>query len=77
MTKKFHTDGRKIFLELQDSNVIQGQEQVMVEALTGQQQLSEVVEPSLFRNIVFIGDAPAEWRPEGMERSVVKAGSRV
>lgn len=71
VTKMFYSDGRKIFLELQKDNAVQGRERVLVEAMTGQQQFKEVVEPSLFRNVVFIGNAPAEWRPEGKERSVV------
>ncbi len=71
VTKMFYSDGRKVFLELRERNEVHGQQRLLVEALTGQQQFREVVEPSLFRNIVFLGNEPAEWRPKGKERSVV------
>lgn len=71
ITKAFRSDGRKVFLELQNRNEVRGEQRVLVEAMSGQQQFRELVEPSLFRNVVFIGDEPTEWRPKGMKRSVV------
>jgi uncharacterized protein (DUF433 family) len=71
VTKAFRSDGRKVFLELRNKDEVRGEQRVLVEAMSGQQQFREVVEPSLFRNVVFVGDEPTEWRPTGMKRSVV------
>ena len=46
-------------------------ERVLVEALTGQQQFRDVVEPSLFKDVVFVGDVPGQWFPIGREKPVV------
>ena len=71
VSRAFRSDGRAVFIDLQQRGDVPGQERVMVNALTGQQQFREVVEPSLFEDVVFFDDKPREWFPIGIERSVV------
>ncbi len=71
VNRMFRSDGRKVFLELQDSKLVRGKDRMLVEAITGQQQFREVVEPSLFRNIVFVRNEPSIWHPQGNASSVV------
>jgi uncharacterized protein (DUF433 family) len=71
ITRSFRSDGKSVFLELEEQGAVPGQEKVMVHALTGQQQFQQVVEPSLFEDVVFIGDKVGEWFPIGQDRSVV------
>lgn len=71
VTKAFRSDGRTVFIDLTQSGQVQGGERILVEALTGQQQFRDVVEPSLFKDVVFVGDVPGQWFPLGKERPVV------
>ena len=71
VTRAFRSDGRTVFLMLGKSGEVHGDQTVLVEALTGQRQFADVVEPSLFRNVVFIDEVVSEWRPCGKDRSVV------
>lgn len=71
VTKAFRTDGRQVFIELEQQGAIRGDEKVLVHALTGQQQFVRVVEPSLFKDVVFAGDVPGEWFPIGQDHTVV------
>ena len=71
VTKAFRSDGRAVFLDLSRSGQVPGVERVMVEALTGQQQFRDVVEPSLFKDVVFAGDLPGQWFPLGREKPIV------
>lgn len=71
VTKAFRTDGRQVFLELEQQGDVPQEERVLVHALTGQQQFVEVVEPSLFQDVVFAGDVPGEWYPIGKDHTVV------
>jgi uncharacterized protein (DUF433 family) len=71
VTKAFRTDGRQVFIELEQQGAIRADEQVLVHALTGQQQFVRVVEPSLFKDVVFAGNVPGEWYPIGQEHAVV------
>jgi uncharacterized protein (DUF433 family) len=71
VTKAFRTDGSEVFIQLEQQGAIREDEKVLVHALTGQQQFVDVVEPSLFQDVVFVGDVPGEWFPIGHERSVV------
>ena len=71
VSKLFRTDGRAVFIDLEQRGNLPGSERVMVNALTGQQQFRDVVEPSLFRDVVFFDDRPGEWFPFGMARSIV------
>ena len=71
VTKAFRSDGRSIFIELTSRSDVPGAERVMVDALSGQQQFRGVVEPSLFRDVVFVGERPNEWYPLGSDNLVV------
>lgn len=71
VTKAFRSDGREVFLDLERGGSLPAGEGVLVHALTGQQQFREVVEPSLFRDVVFAGDIPSEWFPIGRDHEVV------
>lgn len=71
VTKSFRTDGRSVFLELEDRGKLQGNDRLLVNALTRQQQFREVVEPSLFKDVVFAGAMPGQWFPRGRDHSVV------
>jgi hypothetical protein len=67
ITQAFRSDGKSVFLLLKEKKQVRGKEGVLVEALTGQQQFNNVVEPSLFKDVVFFGDtaSPQEWFPQG------------
>jgi uncharacterized protein (DUF433 family) len=71
VTRAFRTDGRAVFLDLERKAKIPGEETLLVHALTGQQEFRDVVEPSLFRDVVFAGDVPGEWFPAGKNSAVV------
>lgn len=71
VTRAFRTDGRQVFLELEQDGALPSQDRVLVHALSGQQQFVDVVEPSLFQDVVFVGDVPGQWFPIGKDRSVV------
>lgn len=78
VSKAFRSDGRSVFIDLENRGDVPGAERVMVNALTGQQQFREVVEPSLFRDVVFSDDgAPHEWFPLGKTHEVVIRPDRV
>ena len=71
VTKSFRTVGRSVFLDLEDRGKLRGSDRLLVNALTGQQQFREVVEPSLFKDVVFAGAMPEQWFPRGRDHSVV------
>lgn len=71
VTRAFRTDGRAVFLALEEAGGIGQEERILVHALTGQQQFVDVVEPSLFRDVVFAGEVPGEWFPLGKDHAVV------
>jgi uncharacterized protein (DUF433 family) len=77
VSKAFRSDGRKVFIELNKRGDVPGAERLLVDALTGQQQFKGVVEPSLFRDLVFLGETPNEWFPLGREHTVVLRPDRV
>lgn len=71
VTRAFHTDGRHVFLDLEQSPGLPGQDRVLINALTRQQEFRAVVEQSLFDDVVFVGETPTEWSPLGKEHAVV------
>jgi uncharacterized protein (DUF433 family) len=77
VSRRFRTDGRKVFIELQaeqpanDEPAIPRQERELIEVLTGQKAFQEVVEPSLFANVEWDDDLASRWWPMGKERSVL------
>jgi uncharacterized protein (DUF433 family) len=77
ITKAFRSDGVSVFLDLQRRGDLAREEGPFVNALTGQHEFRSVVEPSLFADVVFLGDYPSEWFPQGKQRAVVIRPDRV
>lgn len=73
VTRAFHTDGNKVFLDLEEKDAVPGKERHMVDALSDQHQFRSVVEPSLFDDLVFFDNSAGEWWPLHRTRSVVVA----
>jgi uncharacterized protein (DUF433 family)/DNA-binding transcriptional MerR regulator len=77
VSRRFRTDGSKVFLELQaeppggDEPTMSRRERELVEILTGQRAFADVVEPSLFVNVEWVEDLAARWWPLGKDRSVL------
>lgn len=69
ISKHFRSDGNRVFIELAPAS--RGRERHMVDLLSDQHQFREIVEPSLFKDVVFVGNRAGEWRPMGLNRSVV------
>ena len=68
VTKGFRSDGHHIFLDL---NTAFGRGRELVNVLSDQREFHEIVEPSLFKDVVFIGDNAAERWLLGKDRHVV------
>jgi uncharacterized protein (DUF433 family) len=77
VSRRFRTDGRKVFIELRqqhsdnDEPAVPRRERELIEVLTGQQAFADVVEPSLFADVDWQDDLASRWWPLGIERSVV------
>lgn len=77
ISRRFRTDGRKVFMELQrdepsnDAPGIPRHERELIEVLTGQRAFAEVVEPSLFANVDWQDDLAARWWPMGKGSAVI------
>ena len=76
-SRRFRTDGRKVFIELRhgspdnDEPGAPVRDRELIEVLTRQRNFAEVVEPSLFANVDWDGDFASRWWPMGRGRSVV------
>lgn len=81
VSKRFRTDGRKVFLELQelqegtraaahDEPAITKRERELIEVLTGQREFADIVEPSLFANVDWTDDLASRWWPLGKAYAV-------
>ena len=77
VTRRFRTDGRRIFVELQhappanDEPGMPRRERELIEVLSGQRAFADIVEPSLFQNVEWTDDIAARWWPLGRDRQVV------
>jgi uncharacterized protein (DUF433 family) len=77
VSQRFRTDGRKIFIELRDRAVsgdalaVPPHERLLIDVLSRQHQFADVVEPSLYRCVEWIGDSVARWWPLGSDHAVV------
>jgi uncharacterized protein (DUF433 family) len=77
VSKRFRTDGRKVFVELQEKHLEDDEpatpprERKMIEVLTGQHAFADVVEPSLFANVDWDDNMATRWWPLGHSRAVV------
>jgi uncharacterized protein (DUF433 family) len=71
VSRRFRSDGRKVFVELQkeppanDEPGITKRERDLIEVLSGQHQFADVVEPSLFANVDWQNDLASRWWPLG------------
>ena len=76
-SRRFRTDGRKVFIELQhkagndDEHSVPTRDRELIEVLTRQHNFADVVEPSLFVNVDWDGDFAARWWPMGKASTVV------
>ncbi len=66
---QFRSDGNKTFIDLAPRG--RGKERELVDLLSDQRQFHEIVEPSLFKDVVFMGERAGEWWPLGKDHSVV------
>jgi uncharacterized protein (DUF433 family) len=69
VSRRFRTDGNRVFIDLDPT--VSGTERKLIDVLSDQHQFRDIVEPSLFRDVVFIGDRAGQWWPLGPDRSVV------
>jgi uncharacterized protein (DUF433 family) len=77
VTRRFRTDGRNVFIELQaarpdlDAPAFPARERQRINVLSRQREFGEIVEPSLFQNLEWDDDLAARWWPLGRSRSVM------
>ncbi len=78
VSKRFRTDGRRIFVELQREAAVNDgppapkSERHLIDVLSGQVQFAQVVEPSLFQNLEWQDEwHAARWWPGGLAAGVV------
>ena len=76
ISNQFKSDGNRVFIDL-DRKASGAREREMIDVLSDQRQFREIVEPSLFRDVVFFGDRAGEWWPLGKHRAVVVAPGRL
>ncbi|MCB8879067.1 hypothetical protein ACELLULO517_02390 [Acidisoma cellulosilytica] len=72
VTKQFRSDGNRVFIDL----AVPGQERDLIDVLSDQRQFHAIVEPSLFKDVVFAGNSAGEWWPLGKDHAVVLAPAR-
>ena len=73
VSQQFRSDGNHVFLDLEHTT---GRERELINVLSDQREFRAIVEPSLFRDIVFLRDRPAEWWPLRQNHAVVLAPDR-
>jgi uncharacterized protein (DUF433 family) len=74
VSRQFRTDGNRLFIDLDQTS--SGEEKKLIDVLSDQHQFRDIVEPSLFKDVVFVGDRAGQWWPLGPDRSVVLIPSR-
>jgi uncharacterized protein (DUF433 family) len=76
VSRRFRTDGRKVFIEIQeetpanDAPAIPMRDRKLIEVLSGQHQFADVVEPSLFANVDWHDGLASRWWPLGRSCAV-------
>jgi uncharacterized protein (DUF433 family) len=69
VSRRFRTDGRKVFVEISKDPVANDEpampkgERRLIDVLSGQDNFAEVVEPSLFQNVDWHADIATRWWP--------------
>ncbi len=74
VSKQFKSDGSKVFIDLDPS--AHGKERELIDLLSDQRQFRDIVQPSLFEDVVFVGSRAGEWWPRGKDSDVVVAPDR-
>ena len=74
VSRQFRSDGKQVLLGLDPA--IGGKERELIDVLSDQRQFRDIVEPSLFTDVVFIGDRAGQWWPLGPARAVVLIPTR-
>lgn len=74
VTRQFKSDGNKVFIDLDPK--ASGRERQLINLLSDQHEFHAVVEPSLFRDVVFVGERAGQWWPLGRDRAVLVAPDR-
>ena len=69
ITKQFKSDGSKVFIDLDPSAL--GRERELIDLLSDQRQFRDIVEPSLFKDVVFVGERAGQRWPRGRDKDVV------
>jgi uncharacterized protein (DUF433 family) len=73
VSQQFRSDGNHVFVDMEHAS---GRERELINILSDQREFRAIVEPSLFRDIVFLRDRPAEWWPLQQAHSVLLAPNR-
>jgi uncharacterized protein (DUF433 family) len=68
-TKKFHTDGKKILMEI--ANTEKEAKNTLMDLINDQYALQKILEPYLSKGLQFANDLAARWWPLGLNRRVV------
>ena len=77
VTRRFRTDGRKVFVELQqtvpskDEPAVPRRERQLIEVLSHQHQFADIVEPSLYAKVDWDDGMAVRWWPMGQDHAVV------
>ena len=71
ITKVFRTDGNKVLIDLDEQERVPGKERHLVDVLSDQHEFRRIVEPSLFKDVVFIDERAGQWWPLDPQHSVV------
>ena len=74
VSRQFKTDGNRVFIELAPH--ASEAERELIDVLSDQRQFCDIVQPSLFDDVVFAGDMAGQWWPMGPARGVVLSPSR-
>jgi len=74
VTRQFKSDGNKVFIDLDPK--ASGRERQLINLLSDQHEFHAVVEPSLFRDVVFVGERAGQWWPLGRNHAVLVAPDR-
>lgn len=78
-TRKFQTDGKKIFLdiinEIQRSNPLDSRDKIYLDIISSQLQFSSIIKPAL-KDVEFENNLASRWWPLGKNKTVVVDPSR-
>ncbi|WP_029001704.1 DUF433 domain-containing protein [Azohydromonas australica] len=66
-SRRFCTDGRTIFQEV----LKEGEEAEVLDLRTRQYVIREIIKPSLYAGIEYVGDVARRWYPEGRDRRTI------